>query len=588
MIDCCQLRCACSSLQSSETHEAVQQSLCNLDTQLSGMRRDLRLALLLLLSAALESNSMSPPGKPVLLGCRSPEKETFTCWWEPGPDGGLPTTHRLYYERERLEGIHECPDYQSAGKNSCFFDKNHTSIWVDYFLTVVAFNDLGNATSDPLKMDVMEIVKPDPPENVTLLVKDIEDSPHLHVGWQRPQNTDTESGWVTIKYKLRVKQENNKKWKEYMSGTQTHFSLYSVSPGVEYSVQVRCRLDHGFWSEWSNTSHVKIPDYLQDKRPFGILVSTLCVITFIATMCILVMKRKYLKKCFLPPVPGPKITGVDFTLLKSGPTEDAINSLNQNFPLMVAWKDQMEDYLIVTENDIGLEPHPFISQKRKNRSMFSSSGFCFHSEIQSQDSRLSLNEQEKAGKRNHEIQQFVKSNKSLSGTSLSNIEQTQQCSHKQQGTIINFGITEATQQSRSHHDNTVKPLTDSGYVDIRRHEENTEEVDVKTLQYSRVKEMNSDNTLILEKENVSRPGYMDVQRQENTEGYSRVKEVEGDSMIIVQKQILSSDTYYKETGNNSIDCDLQMPRGLTGFSKVGVCAELDSGYVDTIPVTHLM
>lgn len=53
--------------------------------------------------------------------------------------------------------VHECPDYHTAGENSCFFNKNDTSIWINYNITVVATNKLGSAFSDPVDIDVVYI-----------------------------------------------------------------------------------------------------------------------------------------------------------------------------------------------------------------------------------------------------------------------------------------------------------------------------------------------------------------------------------------------------------------------------------------------
>ncbi|KAK2837927.1 hypothetical protein Q5P01_015139 [Channa striata] len=535
------------------------------------MRRDLESVLLLLLSVAVMCDSMSPPGKPVLLSCRSPEKETFTCWWEPGSDGGLPTTHRLFYEKDNLEGIHECPDYRSAGRNSCFFDKGHTSIWVEYYLMVVASNALGNATSDPFKVDVMEIVKPNPPENVTLLVEERENSPCLDVRWEPPQNTDTKSGWVTIKYELRVKEESSDLWKEYTSGRQTHFILYNIRTGVMYMVQVRCRLDHGSWSEWSNSTYVKIPDYFQKEKPFWILISILTAVSFITATCILVTKRKYVTRRLLPPVPGPKIKGVDIQLLKSGRSEDLANALiiHQNFPPTVAFQEQVEEYIIVSENDERLLTDLSHPQKRK-KSFMIPPGFHIDLGIQCKESSSDLNDWEEAEESNDAVDNFTH----------------QLPTQKQLCPGINIIITETRHNTAA--EPLIQPLANSSYVDIQRHE-NLQDVDGNLVDgnlvdYSRVKEVKGDNILIVESENL--PGYMDIQRpQENIpEDYSRVKKVESHNVVVLQQHSVSADSSFREKGVRYTDCTDQKLRNpqVTAAGKVGVCTDLSSGYVDSV------
>ncbi|XP_076006942.1 prolactin receptor b [Genypterus blacodes] len=410
------------------------------------MRRDGGAVLLLLLSVVTRCYSASPPGKPVLVSCRSPEKETFTCWWEPGSDGGLSTKHRLYYDREDLEGTYECPDYQSAGRNSCFFDKKHTFIWVTYSLRVVASNSLGNATSDPLDVDVMYIMQPDAPEKVTLLVEEGEESPYLQIRWEPPHGTDTRSGWVTITYQVRVKEDKSNKWEEYMSGKQSHFVLYGLHPGAVYMVQVRCQLDHSKWSEWSNATYRKIPEYNQNGGHLELLASILCAVAFTAIMCVLIKKRKCVRLCLLPPVPGPKIRDFDTQLIKH---HEDISSLinNPSFPPIAAWKDQMEDLSVLDNDDGALQNY--------ETSLIVQNGFNSSAEIQTKESALCLNDCEAEGSK-MEPAAFMKN----------------------------------------------RSLVNSGYVDIER-QENIQEADGRQEDYSKVSGANRDNLLFLQRESVS-------------------------------------------------------------------------------------
>ncbi|KAM4746636.1 prolactin receptor b [Anableps anableps] len=537
------------------------------------MKMHLSLVILCVLSVAGVCSSTSAPGNPRIVDCRSPEKETFACWWEPGSDGGLPTEYHLYYEREKLEGVQECPDYVSAGTNSCFFNKEHTSFWAEYNLRVVATNALGNASSEFLITDVMEYVKPDPPVNLTVVVNSSAPSPYLQVKWKSPPNVDVRTGWVTPKYELRYKQNHSKEWEVVGRGIENNLNLHNVEPGVLYMIQVRCNLDHGKWSEWSNTTFAKIPKYHQSERYFWILVFVFSLIPLLATIAILVLKRKVVKLWLLPPVPGPKIIGVDSQLLKSGRSEDVVNALigNQNFPPMTAWTDQVEDYLMVSDSDELLLTDPYASQKKKDIFIIPP-GLHLGFEIQYGESTMDQNTWEKTEDSKDETDHFQSSNVSLSKSNLSDMEQMLLPIEKQECLSVEKAA--------------VQPLANSSYVDIQQHEKSWENRPTQT-DYSRVKEMNGETILILNNENI--PYSLDVWELEvkrevsTTDNYSRVKEVNSDVVFLEKHD--SADSYCKKKDDHYTDWTSQQPTmpHESEHSK-GLCLKMiGSGYVDSVP-----
>ncbi|NP_001269751.1 prolactin receptor precursor [Columba livia] len=300
-------------------------------------------------------NGESPPEKPTIIKCRSPEKETFTCWWKPGSDGGHPTNYTLLYSKEGEERVYECPDYKTAGPNSCYFDKKHTSFWTIYNITVKATNEIGSNVSDPLYVDVTYIVQTDPPVNVTLeLKKTVNRKPYLVLTWSPPPLADVRSGWLTLDYELRLKPEEAEEWETIFVGQQTHYKMFSLNPGKKYIVQIHCKPDHhGSWSEWSLEKYLQIPtDFRIKDMVVWIIVGVLSSLICLVMSWTMVLKGYRMIAFILPPVPGPKIKGIDTHLLETGKSEELLSALGcHGFPPTSDCEELLIEYLEVEDSE---------------------------------------------------------------------------------------------------------------------------------------------------------------------------------------------------------------------------------------------
>ncbi|XP_004848686.1 prolactin receptor isoform X1 [Heterocephalus glaber] len=299
-------------------------------------------------------NGESPPGKPIISKCRSPEKETFTCWWKPGTNGGLPTNYTLTYYKEGENIIYECPDYNTSGPNSCYFNKKYTNLWTIYVIRVNATNNMGSNASDPRFVDVAYIVEPNPPQNISLEVKQPEDrKPYLWIKWFPPALVDITSGWLILQYEVRLKPENAAEWEVHFAGQQTHFKILSLYPGQKYFVQARCKPDHGFWSKWSPVTSIEIPsDINMSDTTMWIFVAILSAVICLVMVWAVALKSYSMMTCIFPPVPGPKIKGFDSHLLERGKTEELLGAFGcQDFPPTSDSEDLLVEFLEVDDSE---------------------------------------------------------------------------------------------------------------------------------------------------------------------------------------------------------------------------------------------
>lgn len=313
------------------------------------------------------SNDVSVSSRPHIYYCRSRNMEDFSCYWHPldNISESEEVSYVLTYKKDKGPTL-ECPDYISEGPNSCHFDSSHTSIWKIYCMNVTAITALGNYSSPQHCLDVAEIVETEAPVNLTYNLYDAGGDELGHntlLSWAYPKPSDLQYGWITLVYELQYKRVNEPhNWKVKSSLREPRVELLGLPVG-EYTVQVRCRShNYGHWSKWSQPLYMTIPA----RPPTGkLLVLVLVLVTGISVVALIgftfgfVQQSKRIKDFFLPPIPEPRIMGIDPLLLKKGNLEEInrhFTSFHGYSPPSYSYADDLWDQ--VTADDVCLTSPP--------------------------------------------------------------------------------------------------------------------------------------------------------------------------------------------------------------------------------------
>ncbi|XP_052460019.1 growth hormone receptor-like [Carassius gibelio] len=274
-----------------------------------------------------------PSRGPHFMGCRSREQETFRCWWSAGTFQNLtePGALRVFYKTKKaLSEWQECPDYTRTVENECYFNKTYTQIWTSYCVQLRSVPQ--NITYDEACFTVENIVHPDPPVGLNWTLLNVSRS-GLHfdvlVRWAPPPSADVQMGWMSLVYQVHYRVRNASHWEmlDLESGTQQ--SIYGLHTDKEYEVRVRCKmLAFDNFGEFSNSIIVHVAQIPSKESMFPTtLVLIFGVIGVVILLVLLIFSQQQrLMVIFLPPIPAPKIRGIDPELLKNGKL-DQLHSL---------------------------------------------------------------------------------------------------------------------------------------------------------------------------------------------------------------------------------------------------------------------
>ncbi|KAG9337169.1 hypothetical protein JZ751_029649, partial [Albula glossodonta] len=251
----------------------------------------------------------------------------------------------------------ECPEYLAS--NECYFNKTYTAVWTTYCIELRS--RVHNLTYDDDCFSVEYIVHPDPPIKLNWTLLNVSRS-LLHfdimVHWKSPPSADVKGGWMTLVYEVNYRERNATRWHTLGEESETYRSIYGLNTGTEYEVRVRCKMrNFENFGEFSETILVYYPSTANKEFPFPVTLALVFGAVGVGVLLVLIIfsQQQKLMVILLPPVPAPKIKGIDPDLLKKGKLDELSSILTSQhlYKPELLEEDTWVEFIEVDAGDAG-------------------------------------------------------------------------------------------------------------------------------------------------------------------------------------------------------------------------------------------
>ncbi|XP_061574363.1 interleukin-6 receptor subunit alpha isoform X2 [Cololabis saira] len=148
----------------------------------------------------------------------------------------------------------------------CALDHNEDEIRSHHSAFLCVTSILGNATSSLLYFTPLEILKPDPPANVSVHQEKGRER-RLRVTWILPNSWKERSDYYRLMYELKYRPLRSSSDQVMEIKYERSYVITDVLPGHEYVIQLRMKEEYdGQWSEWTTpvnaTSWIETDDLM--------------------------------------------------------------------------------------------------------------------------------------------------------------------------------------------------------------------------------------------------------------------------------------------------------------------------------------